>query len=86
VVELERTQESLREREDVLQRQQAELQALFDLMPAMVWFKDTGSELRKPLKNPPGRWKGDQCLKFIRRKRPSITRMIWKLSILECQN
>ena len=27
--------------EDALQRQKAELQVLFDLMPAMIWFKDT---------------------------------------------
>jgi len=27
--------------ESTLQRQQAELRALFDLMPAMIWFKDT---------------------------------------------
>jgi PAS domain S-box-containing protein len=27
--------------EDMVQRQQAELRVLFDLMPAMIWFKDT---------------------------------------------
>jgi PAS domain S-box-containing protein len=32
-----------RQAEEALQRQQSELKALFDLMPAMVWFKDTAN-------------------------------------------
>jgi PAS domain S-box-containing protein len=31
--------------EEELQRQQTELRALFDLMPAMIWFKDTANGL-----------------------------------------
>ncbi|MEO5694308.1 MAG: PAS domain S-box protein [Usitatibacter sp.] len=30
---------------EVMQRQQAELRALFDLMPAMIWFKDTTNRI-----------------------------------------
>jgi len=36
----ERTHE-LQQTADLLQRQQTELRVLFDLMPAMIWFKDT---------------------------------------------
>ncbi|MEY2529426.1 MAG: two-component system, sensor histidine kinase and response regulator, partial [Verrucomicrobiota bacterium] len=32
-----------KEIEEELQRQQSELRALFDLMPAMIWFKDTNN-------------------------------------------
>ena len=31
--------------EETLQRQQAELRALFDLMPALIWFKDTENRI-----------------------------------------
>ncbi len=31
--------------EEKLQRQQSELRVLFDLMPAMIWFKDTGNKI-----------------------------------------
>jgi PAS domain S-box-containing protein len=34
-----------KEIEEALQRQQSELRALFDLMPAMIWFKDTANGL-----------------------------------------
>ncbi len=38
---LHEAQEKLRRSEVALHRQQAELQALFDVVPAMIWFKDT---------------------------------------------
>ncbi len=31
--------------EETLQRQKSELRVLFDLMPAMIWFKDTGNRI-----------------------------------------
>jgi len=31
--------------EEALQQKQAELRVLFDLMPAMIWFKDTGNKI-----------------------------------------
>ncbi len=34
-----------KEMDEALQRQQAELRVLFDLMPAMVWFKDTENRI-----------------------------------------
>ena len=34
-----------RRAEEVLQRRQTELQVLFDLMPAMIWFKDTQNNM-----------------------------------------
>ena len=36
-----------RESEVAMQKQQAELRILFDLMPAMIWFKDTHNGFRK---------------------------------------
>ena len=38
---LHEAQEKLRQSEEALQRQQTELKTLFDLVPAMIWFKDT---------------------------------------------
>ena len=71
--------------EEAQQRQQTELRVLFDLIPAMILFKDTENRIlrvNQRLRKPPGslwkRSKENPICEIHPRKRLNFMRMIWK--------